>query len=125
MNPGDLGREYVDGEVIVRQGDTASCCMFVVQEGQAEVVFNSKGEEVHLDFLGEGDLFGEMAIFDDMPRSATVRAIGYTRVVTIDRKNFLRRMNEDPSLAYRVAQTMSRRIRILNEELVRYKPTRR
>ncbi len=122
MNSGDLGREYLDGEAIVRQGDTAGRCMFVIQDGLAEVVFNSNGEEVHLDLLGEGDLFGEMSIFDDMPRSATVRAMGHARVVTIDKKSFLRRLHEDPSLAYRVAQTMSRRIRALNEELVRCKP---
>lgn len=120
MNSGDLGREFLDGEPIVHQGDVASH-MFVMQEGQAEVVIDRDGSDVQLNVLREGDLFGEMAIFDGMPRSATVRAVGYARVVSVDKKNFLRRIHEDPSLAYRVVQTMSRRIRLLNEEVTRYK----
>src|SRR5512146_1025449 len=124
MNSGDLGREFLDGEAIVRQGDVATS-MFVMQEGQAEVVVDSGGSDVRLHVLREGEPFGEMAIFDGMPRSATVRAMGYARVLSVDKKTFLRRMHEDPSLAYRLVQTMSRRIRFLNEELSRYKSASR
>lgn len=120
MNSGDLGREYLDGEAIVRQGDEADC-MFVMQQGQAEVVVDMDGSDVRLNVLREGDPFGEMALFDGMPRSATVRAVGHARVVSVDKKNFLRRIHEDPSLAYRVVQTMSRRIRLLNEEVSKCK----
>ncbi len=122
MDSGDLGREYLDGEVIVRRGD-AGDRMFVIQEGQVEVVLDIGDSDVRLSLLREGDLFGEMAIFDEMPRSATVRALGHARIVSVDKKTFLRQMHEDPSLAYRLVQTMSRRIRLLNEELGRYRPT--
>lgn len=69
--------------------------------------------------LGEGDVFGEMALFERQPRSAAVRALGDVRALTVDKKTFLRQVHEDPSLAFRILQKMSRRIRELDAELVR------
>ncbi len=120
METGVLGKLYHDGEAIVREGETGDC-MFVVQEGQVEVLQGKKNREVRLAVLKEGDFFGEMAIFEHEVRSATVRAIGEVRVLTVEGKNFLRRIHEDPSLAYHIVQTMSHRIRELNAELVRIK----
>lgn len=115
---GALGKVYEDGEAIVRQGEVGDC-MYVIQDGQAEVVMEKDDEEVHLAVLGEGSFFGEMAIFENELRMATVRAVGQVRVLTIDKKSFLRRIHEDPSLAYRMVQTMSRRIRELDAEVMR------
>jgi len=120
MVTGGLGKVYRDGEEIVRQGETGDC-MYVIQTGQAEAVQKKEGKEVRLAVLGEGDVFGEMALFERMPRSATVRALGDMRVLTIDKKTFLRRVHEDPSLAFRILQKMSYRIRELDTELVRLK----
>ena len=115
---GALGKVYEDGEVIVRQGEAGNC-MYVIQEGQAEVVVESDGVEEPLAALGEGGFFGEMAIFENEVRMATVRAVGQARVLTVDERSFLRRIHEDPSLAFRMVQTMSRRIRDLDAEVVR------
>jgi CRP-like cAMP-binding protein len=120
MVTGGLGKVYGDGEEIVRQGEIGDC-MYVIQTGQAEAVQGKDGKEVRLAVLGEGDVFGEMALFERMPRSATVRALGDVRVLTIDKKTFLRRVHEDPSLAFRILQKMSFRIRELDTELVRLK----
>jgi CRP-like cAMP-binding protein len=117
---GTLGKVYQDGEAIVRQGEVGDC-MYVIQEGQVEVVVQKAGEEVRLMVLDTGELFGEMAIVEREVRMATVRALGQARVLTIDQKNFLRRIHEDPSMAWRVVQTMSRRIRELAEEVARLK----
>ena len=117
---GALGKVYQDGDVIVRQGEVGDC-MYVIQEGQVEVVLEKDGEEVRLAVRGEGEFFGEMAIFEREVRMATVRALGQARVLTIDKKNFLRRIHEDPSLAYRIVQTMSRRIRELSAEVAQLK----
>jgi CRP-like cAMP-binding protein len=95
--------------------------MYVIQTGQAEAIQGKEGKAVRLAVLGEGDVFGEMALFERMPRSATVRALGDMRVLTIDKKTFLRRVHEDPSLAFRILQKMSFRIRELDTELVRLK----
>lgn len=120
MSTGGLGKVYRDGEIIVRQGE-AGDCMYVVQAGQVEVVQEKDGQEVRLAVRGEAEFFGEMAIVEREVRMATVRALGEARVLTIDKKTFLRRVHEDPSLAYRIVQKMSNRIRELSAELVRVK----
>ena len=120
MTKGALGKEYEGGEVIVRQGEEGDC-MYVIQEGRVEVVQVRGNDIVRLAALDQGDFFGEMAIFERETRSATVRALGNVRLLTVDRKTFLRRIQEDPSLAFRVVQTMSGRINQLNKELVSLK----
>jgi CRP-like cAMP-binding protein len=109
---------YEDGEIIVRQGDVGDC-LYVVQEGEVEVVSEHHGKQTLLRVLGAGELVGEMAIFERVVRSATVRARRRARLLTIDKKNFLRRINEDPSIAFRLVETMSRRMRDLSDEVVR------
>ena len=116
--PGALGKVYQDGETIIRQGDVGDC-MYVIQEGHTEVLVEKGGEEVRLAVQSEGDFFGEMAIFEREVRMATVRAIGQTRVLTVDKRSFLRSIHQDASLAYRIVETMSRRIRELDAEVVR------
>ena len=120
MTIGALGKVYEGGEFIVRKGDEGNC-MYVIQEGQVEVVQVKGNDIVRLAVLGQGDFFGEMAIFERETRSATVRALGTVRLLTVDSKTFLRRIQEDPSLAFRVVQTMSSRINQLNQELVSLK----
>jgi CRP-like cAMP-binding protein len=53
-------------------------------------------------------------------RSATVRAVGEARILTVDRRTFLRRVQEDPSLAFNILRTMSGRIRELTEKLAQH-----
>lgn len=118
MSPGALGRTYRDGEVIVRQGEMGDG-LFVIQEGQVEILSESDGEATRIRVAGKDELVGEMAVFERAPRSATMRALGEARVLTVDRTNFLRRLNEDPSLAFRLVETMSRRVRELSAEIVR------
>ena len=93
--------------------------MYVIQAGEVEVVHEAGGAEVALAVLGAGDVFGEMALFDREARSATVRAKGEARVLTLDKRTFLRRVHEDPSVAFRILQRMSHRIRQLNDEIAR------
>lgn len=122
MEVNGLGKIYRDTEVIVKQGDQGDC-MFVIQEGLVEVVKEMDSGEVVLALRGSGEFFGEMAIFEREVRSATVRALGEARVLTIDKKNLLRRIHEDPSMALHLVQSMSARIRELSDELARIKLT--
>ena len=120
MDLGALGKEYEDQEVICRQGEAANF-MFIVQSGRAVVTHEDGGSESIVGDLAPGDVFGEMAIFDRQPRSATVRARGSARVLTLDKRAFLKRVHEDPTLAFRILERMSQRIRALNEEISRLK----
>jgi len=119
VETGALGKVYKDGEVIIRQGDKGDS-IHVIQDGQAEVVKEIHGAFLRLAILGKGDIFGEMAILDHEARMATVRALGAARILTIDKENFLRRIHEDPSLAYRLLQVMSGRVRLLGEQVARF-----
>lgn len=117
MNSGSMGKNYAAGEIIVRQGETGDC-MFAIQKGRVEVLRRGKSGEVRVAVLEEGEVFGEMAIFEREARSATVRALGEARLLTVDKKTFLRRAQEDPTLAFNLMQMMCRRIRKLNGDLV-------
>ena len=119
MGTGSLGRLYSDGEIVIRQGGRDDC-MYVVQAGQVEVFLEKGGRELPLAVRGEGEIIGEMAIFDRSPHSATVRARGEARILTVDKRGFLRRIQEDPSLAFHILENMSRRVRDLSEKLARY-----
>lgn len=116
MRRGSLGAVYPGGANIVRQGEVGDC-MYVVQSGEVEVVQNREGTEQTLAVLQAGDFFGEMAVFEREVRSATVRARGEARVLKVDKKTLLRRIKEDPLLAVTLLQTLSRRIRDLNDTL--------
>jgi CRP-like cAMP-binding protein len=111
-----LGKIYRDGEEIVRQNEIGDC-MFVIQEGQVEVLSELDDDEFRLGLLGPGEFFGEMAIVEKQARAATVRAVGEARVLTVDKRTFLRRVQEDPTLALNILRTLCQRIRALDTEI--------
>lgn len=111
-----LGRTYKDGEIIIKQGSTGDC-LYVIQQGTVEVVKENGEQEVKLTELGSSQFFGEMGLFEKDVRSCTVRASGNAVVMTIDRKNFLETIQKDPSLAFRLLEMMSNRLRQTNQKL--------
>ena len=115
---GALGKTYEDGECIVKQAEVGDC-LYIVQQGKVEVVVEDGGGETRLAELGAGEVFGEMAVFTKGPRSATVRACGKARVMSVDKRGFLKRIHEDPSLAFGILRKMSERIRALDNEVSR------
>lgn len=116
MEKSGLGKLYADGEVVIRQGDVGEN-MYVIQEGKVRITMSRDGVETQLRVMGKGEFFGEMALFDREVRSATVRADGPARILTVDRHSLLRRIQEDPSLAFRIIETMSGRLRELSSEI--------
>ncbi|UCC14877.1 MAG: cyclic nucleotide-binding domain-containing protein [Gammaproteobacteria bacterium] len=118
----DLGRLYKDGEIIVREGDSGDC-MYVVQKGRVDILTKSGDREVVLRSLGRNDFFGEMALFERDLRTSTARAVGDARILTVDRRTFLRGISEDPSLALRMVRIMSHRIKDLTARLTAYENT--
>ena len=120
MKSNALGKVYQPGEVIFHKGD-AGDCMFVIQDGQVEVLGELNGQEVRLAVCDAGEVIGEMAIFEHQVHSATVRALGKARVLTVDEKTFLRYVHQDPSLAYQLLKMMSNRVRRLDTEITHLK----
>ncbi|MEK7717777.1 MAG: cyclic nucleotide-binding domain-containing protein, partial [Pseudomonadota bacterium] len=103
-----LGKAYAAGEIILRQGDSCEG-MYVIQEGKAEVLHRRDDKEVRVSVLGERDFFGEVPFMERLREPGvargTVRAVSDVRVLTVDRKTIVRRIHEDPSLAYRILET--------------------
>ncbi len=118
MSQNQLGKLYRDGDVVVRIGDKGTC-MFQIQKGELEVIID-EDENMVVNTLSSGDFFGEMSLFTGECRSATVRSKGESRVLTIDEPAFLRRLQEDPVLGFRVLETMFSWLRHMNSLGVGY-----
>lgn len=105
------------GQLVVREGDRADQ-MYVIVAGELEVVKNARsGGEVRVALLGPGDWFGEMAVLDDHPRSASVRAVAPTTMVRVsdDHATTLlaaRDMKSYALLMRNIARELSRRLRV-------------
>lgn len=99
-------RQYAPGDVIFTEGD-AGDFMGVVLEGQVELL---KGSHP-FDVMEPGSIFGELALIDNSPRSATVRALTTCRIAHINEHRFLFLVRETPFFALRVMSTMADRLR--------------
>jgi CRP/FNR family transcriptional regulator len=117
MKINDLGKKYNDGEIIITQGETGDY-VYVVQEGLVEIVKEYDSITYQIAVLNPGEFFGEMAVFEHAARAATARALGAARVLTISKAHFMKRIKEDPSLAFHLVETMSSRVRALGQEIV-------
>jgi CRP-like cAMP-binding protein len=115
---GMMGREFTTGDLIYSQGDRGNC-MFVVHGGAVEVLRREGEDEFLLAVLGEGDFFGEGALFDEEVRPDTVRALDRTFVFTLERNGLLVRIHEDPSAAFQLIENMFRRVNLLERGIAR------
>ena len=111
-----LGRLYKNGEIIIKQGEEGDC-VYVVQKGKVEIIDESENKEIKIAELSQAEFFGEMGLFEKDVRSCTVRALGDAKVMTIDKRNFYTTIQKDPSIAYRLLEKMSQRLRETNKKL--------
>lgn len=102
-------RSFKAGETIFKEGDRGDE-MFVIQSGQVEIRHGNR----LLETVPEKSIFGEMALIDDGPRSATVVAITDVTVVPVSEKQFLFLVRETPFFALNVMRTLVRRLRAAN-----------
>jgi len=104
-------RAYPPGEVIVREGEQTAGC-FIILTGQVEVVKDvDTATATVLARLGPGEIFGEMAMIDEHPRSATVRAIETTECVGLRRSDFMAELQRTPEIAVHMLPVLVRRLR--------------
>jgi CRP/FNR family transcriptional regulator, cyclic AMP receptor protein len=105
--------EYKAGQVIFHKGDPAQH-LHVVIDGQIQIEIDG----TVVGTVHPGEAFGEMALIDGVPRSATAVALVDSRAVAIDQKRFLFMVAETPNFALQVMGTMADRLRALNDRLV-------
>ena len=118
MKEGELGKIYSDGDIIFREGDIGEV-MYVIQSGNVKVTKKTDSGEVLLATLENGEVFGEMALFDRQPRSATVVASGDARILSVDKKKLFSMISRDPTLVFKMLESMSQRLRRVDSELSR------
>jgi len=105
-------RECVPGEVIFQEYDMASE-MYVILEGEVELSIGSKVVET----LGPGEPFGEMALIDQSPRTATATAKTPCKLAVIPEKRFLFMVQTTPHFALQIMKVMADRLRRMNEKV--------
>jgi CRP/FNR family cyclic AMP-dependent transcriptional regulator len=106
---GAPAREFKAGEVIFNQGDPGSE-FFVIQSGKVDIRLGNR----LLGTLGDHDIFGEMALIDPAPRSATAIAATDVTIVPVGEKQFLFLVSRTPHFALNVMRTLARRLRTTN-----------
>jgi CRP/FNR family transcriptional regulator, cyclic AMP receptor protein len=112
-------RAFEPGQAVFREGDASDTC-YVVREGHARAIStHPDGRTITLATFGPGDIFGELAMFEDELRSATVEAIEPTSVVGVLGGDMRRLMTEHPEIATRLVVALGRRLREMNERLSR------
>ena len=112
-------RAFEPGQVVFREGDASDTC-YIVRSGRARAVReHSGGRTITLATFGPGDIFGELALFEDERRSATVEASEPTSVVAVLGPDMRRLMVEHPGISARLVIALGRRLRETNERLSR------
>ncbi|RKZ21027.1 hypothetical protein DRQ16_04150 [bacterium] len=106
-----IERKYRKGEILFREGEPPRE-IFLIKEGKVEII---KGDK-RLAILDAGEFLGEMAVLDGRPRSATARALEDTVVLTLDRDELLKKMEDDPMLGALIT-TLIRRLREADRRL--------
>lgn len=102
--------EVEAGEEIFHEGDLG-IEMFIIQEGQVEIIKEHEEQEQKLAVLDKGDFFGEMSILEDMPRTATARALTECKLLQINGSTFDQMLRRNPEIAVRMMRKLSRRLR--------------
>ncbi|MBV8989752.1 MAG: Crp/Fnr family transcriptional regulator [Solirubrobacterales bacterium] len=112
-------RRFQSGEVVFREGDESDTC-YIVRSGHARAVReHSDGRSITLATFGPGDIFGELAMFDNESRSATVDALEETEAIAILGPDMRRLLREHPDIAVKLVSALGRRLRETNERLAR------
>lgn len=99
--------EFVPGEVIFAEGALADGCMYVLLEGGIQLGRQGKV----LEEVGEGGVFGELALIDNGPRSATAKATAPGKLAVISGERFRELILRNPSFALEIMRLLARRIR--------------
>ncbi len=112
-------RSFEPGQIVFREGDASDTC-YIVRSGRARAIReHADGRTITLATFGPGDIFGELAMFEDELRSATVEAVQDTSVVAVLGPDMRRLMVEHPEISMRLVIALGRRLRETNDRLAK------
>ena len=108
---------YPLGEIVIQEGDTGET-MYLIVSGEVTVTKDQgEGPQLELARIGAGNYFGEMALVDDIVRSATVRTEQESRLLVLHKQEFKEIVREYPQIALQICKVLSARIRDLHEKV--------
>jgi CRP-like cAMP-binding protein len=115
----DVSRErnYPKNSVILFEDDPGDALYMVVSGSVKVVLIGEDGREVILSVLPEGSFFGEMALLDELPRSAHVIAMQDANLLVLRREDFQRKLQETPTIAFGLMAELSRRLRKADDKI--------
>ena len=110
-------RRFASGQVIFREGDESDTC-YVVRRGHCRAIReNTDGRTIALAHFGPGDIFGELAMFDDERRSATIETLDDVSAIAIAGSDMRRLLREHADIAVKLVIGVARRLREANQRL--------
>jgi len=111
-------RDYPKDEIVVKEGE-AGDTMFLIISGEVSVIRNHGTEqETFIAKITEDDYFGEMALFEDKPRSATVKTNTEAKLLVLGKLEFEEIMREFPQISINICRVFSQRIREVQKKLL-------
>jgi CRP/FNR family transcriptional regulator len=112
-------RTFASGEVVFREGDASDTC-YVIRAGHARAVLeHPDGRSITLAQFGPGEIFGELAMLGEEPRSATVESLEETEAIAILGPDMRRLLREHPEISVKLIASLGRRLREANDRLSR------
>ena len=112
-----VGRQHPPNQVILLENDWGSSVYFILDGWVKIRTYNLDGKEVTLNILGKGEIFGEMAALDEVPRSTDVITLAPTMIGNMPAQDFVELITTEPKAGIRLAQLMGRRLRQVNRRL--------
>jgi CRP-like cAMP-binding protein len=111
-------RQLVRGDVLFNEGDPPDA-LYVVTHGRLAIALSNPIDrrESVIALMEEGDLFGELGLLDDRPRSAMARALEASRVLTVPYGPVVTMFNEHPTMLWNVTRLLAQRLRVMDEAL--------
>jgi CRP/FNR family cyclic AMP-dependent transcriptional regulator len=110
-------RSHPANQVILLENDWGSSVYFILNGWVKIRTYNLDGKEVTLNILGKGELFGEMAPLDEVPRSTDVITLAPTAIGNMPSQDFVNLLNTEPQSGIHLAKLMARRLRQVNRRL--------
>ena len=112
-----VNRSYAKNTILVNEGDPSEM-FYIILSGKVKVYLSDeKGKEVLLNMAGPGEYFGELAIIDDAPRSASVMTMESCQMAVVSRAGFERCLAEHPGFAMGLIRTLVKRVRSLTDQV--------
>jgi CRP-like cAMP-binding protein len=111
-----FGKAYKDGQVIFKEGEAGEC-MFIIHEGEVRITKKVQDKETTLAIFGPGEFFGEMAIIDNEPRSASATSAGDSKIIILNREVFENQIKSNPKIIMSILKKMSKRLRNADRQI--------